>query len=138
MMNTTNQGIMTLLGEHIQTQKGFAFKSQWYSDCGTPIVKVSDLTDDSIDTLNLTCIPDDIATIYMKYKLQSGDTIIQTVGSWPRNPKSVVGKVIKVPSRASGALLNQNAVKISPAKFEIFLSGYPLSPPSAKSPPSSL
>jgi type I restriction enzyme S subunit len=52
----------------------------------------------------------------MKYKLQTGDTIIQTVGSWPRNPNSVVGKVIKVPSKASGALLNQNAVKISPAK----------------------
>ncbi|GFO96489.1 restriction modification system DNA specificitydomain [groundwater metagenome] len=115
-MNNTNQGIMTLLGEHIQTQKGFAFKSQWYSDCGTPIVKVSEFTDDSIDTLNLTCIPDDIAVSYMKYKLRTGDTIIQTVGSWPRNPNSVVGKVIKVPSKASGALLNQNAVKISPAK----------------------
>ena len=115
-MNNTHQGVKTLLGEHIKTQKGFAFKSKWYSDFGTPIVKVSDLTDDSIDTSNLTCIPDDIATIYLKYKLQTGDTIIQTVGSWPRNPKSVVGKVIKVPSNASGALLNQNAVRISPAK----------------------
>lgn len=112
MMNTTNQGMMTLLGEHIQTQKGFAFKSQWYSNGGTPIVKVSEFTDDSIDTSNLTCIPDDIAVSYMKYKLQTGDTIIQTVGSWPRNPNSVVGKVIKVPSKASGTLLNQNAVKI--------------------------
>jgi len=115
-MNNIHQGVKTLLGEHIKTQKGFAFKSKWYSDFGTPIVKVSDLTDDSIDTSNLTCIPDDIATSYLKYKLQTGDTIIQTVGSWPRNPKSVVGKVIKVPSNASGALLNQNAVKISPAK----------------------
>lgn len=115
-MNNTHQGVKTLLGEHIKTQKGFAFKSKWYSDFGTPIVKVSDLTDDSIDTSNLTCIPDDIATSYLKYKLQTGDTIIQTVGSWPRNPKSVVGKVIKVPSNASGALLNQNAVRISPAK----------------------
>jgi type I restriction enzyme S subunit len=116
MVNTTNQGIMTLLGEHILTQKGFAFKSQWYSDCGTPIVKVSDLTDDSIDTSNLTCIPYDIAINYTKYELQTGDTIIQTVGSWPNNPKSVVGKVIKVPSKASGILLNQNAVKIIPTK----------------------
>ena len=68
------------------------------------------------EVLNLTFIPDDIAFDYLKYRLETGDTIIQTVGSWPNNPKSVVGKVIKVPPEVSGALLNQNAVKIIPNK----------------------
>src|SRR3990172_8014376 len=115
-MNSANIETITKLGLHIQTQKGYAFKSEWYNNSGTPIVKVSDFTDDSIDSSNLTCIPNEIATNYLKYQLNNGDVVIQTVGSWPSNPKSVVGKVIRIPSNASGALLNQNAVKIIPDK----------------------
>ena len=102
------------LGDHIQTQKGYAFKSKWYTDCGTAIVKVSDFTKDSIDTSSLTKIPIEIAHEYGRYQLKSGDVIIQTVGSWPSNPQSVVGKVIRVPSKAENTLLNQNAVRIDP------------------------
>ena len=103
---------MIELGNHINTQKGYAFKSGWYGDQGVPIVKVSDFTDDSISTQNLAFIPEEIASRYQKYKLNTGEIIIQTVGSWPSNPKSVVGKVVRVPQEAQGALLNQNAVLI--------------------------
>ena len=100
------------LGQFITTQKGYAFKSKWYSDDGHPIVKVSDFTSDSIDIKNLVLIPQEIANDYRKYELNTDDVIVQTVGSWPSNPASVVGKAIRVPKNASGALLNQNAVKI--------------------------
>ena len=102
------------LGELIETKKGYAFKSSWYQNYGHPIVKVSDFTDDSIDTSSLANIPQEIADEYSSYKLCERDVIIQTVGSWPSNPASVVGKCINVPLAAHGALLNQNAVKISP------------------------
>jgi type I restriction enzyme, S subunit len=102
------------LGEHITTQKGFAFKSNWYCEIGSSIVKVSDFTDNSINIQNLTKIPDDIAVNYKQYILDIDDVIIQTVGSYPRNPNSVVGKVVRVPPTAKGALLNQNAVIIKP------------------------
>lgn len=104
------------LGELIQTLKGYAFKSQWYSDVGVPLVKVSNFTDDSIDIERLARIPDEISANYLRYTLETSDVIIQTVGSWPTNPQSVVGKVIRVPSKAHGALLNQNAVKLIPNK----------------------
>lgn len=113
-MTGVHQNDMTTLGLHIITQKGFAFKSQWYRECGKPLVKVSNFTDDSIDASNLVCIPDDIAKDYIRYELKTGDVVIQTVGSWPNNPQSVVGKVIRIPRSSSGALLNQNAVKIEP------------------------
>ena len=111
-MSATNATIK--LGEVVNTQKGYAFKSKWYSDEGTKIVKVSDFTYDSIDTSSLISIPNEIAEDYKKYKLDVNDVIIQTVGSWPSNPASVVGKVIRVPNKVSGALLNQNAVKLIP------------------------
>ena len=91
-----------------------AFKSKWYTDVGVPIVKVSNFTVDSVDISNLVCIPDEIAQNYTKHELRPKDVVIQTVGSWPSQPESVVGKVIKIPLQFSGSLLNQNAVKIIP------------------------
>jgi len=104
------------LGELIETQKGFAFKSAWFSEEGRPIVKVKDFTTNSIDTSNLSHISEDEAENHLRYELSTGDVVIQTVGSWPSNPASVVGKCVKIPRHASGALLNQNAVKISPSE----------------------
>lgn len=107
----------TRLADVVQTQKGYAFKSAWYTDSGRPIVKVSDFTHDSIDCSNLVCIPDNIAAEYLKYELGTGDVVVQTVGSWPSNPASVVGRCVRIPETAAGALLNQNAVKLSPSKY---------------------
>jgi len=42
--------------------------------------------------------------------LKTHDVIIATVGSWPKNPASIVGKTICVPSEMNGALMNQNSV----------------------------
>src|SRR5699024_7120765 len=102
------------LGDLIDTRKGYAFKSKWYTDEGTQIVKVSDFTADSVDTNELVSIPTEIAEKYQKYQLITHDVVVQTVGSWPSNPASVVGKVIKVPRDANNTLLNQNAVKLIP------------------------
>lgn len=102
------------LEEHIFTQKGFAFKSKWFTDEGRKIVKVSDFTMDSICPNNLVSISKELGEEYSRYSLLTGDVIIQTVGSWPSNPASVVGKTVRVPKAVDGALLNQNAVKISP------------------------
>ena len=102
------------LGQLINTQKGYAFKSGWYCNTGRRVVKVSNFTADSIDSTGLICIPESIAADYMKYELQVGDVIVQTVGSWPNNPASVVGKCVRTPQVAAGSLLNQNAVKLSP------------------------
>ena len=113
MMTTWEQN---RLGDLIETQKGFAFKSSWYTDFGRPIVKVSNFTDNSVDSSGLVCIPEEIASAYLKYKLKADDVVVQTVGSWPTNPASVVGKCVRIPSAVAGALLNQNAVKLSPTK----------------------
>lgn len=104
-----------LLGSLIDTQKGYAFKSSWYCDTGRRIVKVSNFTEDSIDSSGLTCITESTAAEYLRYQLHVGDVIVQTVGSWPNNPASVVGKCVRTPSEIAGSLLNQNAVKLAPS-----------------------
>lgn len=102
------------LGEHVETQKGFAFKSAWFFDSGRPIVKVKDFTSNSVDVSNLSHVSEEIAEKHLRYQLHTGDVVIQTVGSWPSNPASVVGKCVRIPRTANNALLNQNAVRLKP------------------------
>lgn len=100
------------LEEIAEFQKGFAFKSKDFKDSGVRIVKVSNLTSESIDSSSCVCIDNDLAEKYIQYELIKDDIIITTVGSWPTNPASVVGKVVKVPENMNNSLLNQNAVRI--------------------------
>jgi len=44
------------------------------------------------------------------------DILCQTVGSWLNNPKSIVGKIVRVPKYLNNSYLNQNIVKIIPKK----------------------
>jgi type I restriction enzyme S subunit len=105
------------LGDCVTTKKGFAFKSSWYTEAGHAIVKVSDFTVDSVCCDSLTRISLEIASKYLPYAIATGDLVVQTVGSWPNNPQSVVGKAIRVPAAANRALLNQNAVRLDPIEI---------------------
>ncbi|MFL0354746.1 restriction endonuclease subunit S [Xanthomarina sp. GH4-25] len=100
------------LGEIIDYQKGYAFKSKWYQDSGKLIVRVSDTTSDSVDISTCHRISEENAKNLMQYELLENDIIIASVGSWPPNYNSVVGKVVKVPKSAQESLLNQNAVRL--------------------------
>ncbi|KAA1157571.1 hypothetical protein EU508_17790 [Pseudoalteromonas fuliginea] len=94
-----------------QHQKGFAFKSKDYIEKGVAVVRVSNLNTNSIDISDLKYISEEVASNKSNFKLAHNDVIIATVGSWPNNPASVVGKVIKVPRNCDNFLLNQNAVR---------------------------
>ena len=107
-------GDLVTIDEHITTLKGFAFKSAWYTEKGVPIVKVSDFTQDSVSPEKVAFIPIESSSDFEKYKLEKGDVLIQTVGSWEHNPNSVVGKVVRIPEVLNDSLLNQNIVKIIP------------------------
>lgn len=100
------------LGEICEFQKGFAFKSKDYQIYGKKIIKVSNLTNYNIDLSGCLCIDESKADNYQQYQLKQDDVIITTVGSWPSNPNSVVGKVVKVQLEAERTLLNQNAVRV--------------------------
>ncbi|WP_281632488.1 restriction endonuclease subunit S [Flavobacterium luteolum] len=84
------------LGDFVKHKKGYAFKSQWYQETGQIIVRVSDTTENSIDFKSCHRIPHELAINYEDYLLKTNDVVIATVGSWPPNYSSVVGKVIRV------------------------------------------
>lgn len=102
------------LTSKIQTKKGYAFKSEWFAESGTPVVKAKDFTANSISIDNCDSVAFDKAKEFERYGLVAGQIIVQTVGSWPSSPASMVGKCIRVPIEAEGALLNQNTVILTP------------------------
>jgi type I restriction enzyme S subunit len=109
-----NSWLVKKLGEMISHKKGFAFRSEWFQTSGVPVVKVTNFSDSSVDTRDLVYVNKKIADEKKDYILNGGDVVIQTVGSWPNNPESVVGKVIRIPSALNNSLLNQNAVIFRP------------------------
>ena len=102
------------LGDIITYNKGYAFKSNEYADKGKMVVRVTDFTLDSISDNDAVYVsPEDK---YRKFIINTGDILIQTVGSWANNPNSIVGKVVRVPAKCDNTYLNQNIVRIIPNK----------------------
>jgi type I restriction enzyme S subunit len=101
------------LGKLIDYKKGFAFKSQDLDfNNSVPVVKLTNTKGHKIDIESCDKVNKELAKQLSDFKLQVNDIIIATVGSWPSNPASVVGKIIKADNTAEGSLLNQNAVRI--------------------------
>ncbi|MFJ5362982.1 restriction endonuclease subunit S [Pectobacterium sp. CHL-2024] len=100
------------LSRLITHKKGFAFKSEDYLSSGVPVVRVSNFTWDSISNNDLRYVSHKVAISNKVVQLNEDDVIVATVGSWPQNPASIVGKVVRVPRELSDALLNQNTVRL--------------------------
>jgi len=105
-----------LLKDITKYTKGFAFKSEDYQENGVRIVRVSDLSVDSIKTENeKVYIDEHKSKLHEKYKLKSGNIIITTVGSKPEMIESAVGRGIYIKDNDEG-LLNQNMLKFENIK----------------------
>ncbi|AYE53519.1 restriction endonuclease subunit S (plasmid) [Priestia megaterium NCT-2] len=104
-------GSKVFLKDLVDFQKGYVFKSKDFSTKGIPVIKVKSFSDDTVDMKSCDMLPISFFEDYSKYRLEKGDILIATVGSWPTNPNSVVGRVVRVPP-VNKALLNQNIVKI--------------------------
>lgn len=103
-----------ILGDYVSSIKGYVFKSKDMSRSNhVPVIKVSNFKDYDISLEGVEKLPVDFLKIYKKFLLSEGDILISTVGSWPSNPKSVVGKVVKINFAEPATLLNQNIVKIT-------------------------
>ena len=101
------------LGQYINYKKGYAFKSELYTNKGIRIIRVSDLSATSIKNDSPIYISQSLYTNYLDWKLYTNDIIITTVGSKPPIYDSMVGKVILFPDNLPyKCFLNQNAVII--------------------------
>ena len=102
------------LGEVVEFTNGGAWKQSEYAEAGIPVVRVSDIHDETIYLDGCKFLSLSSVERYQKHVLHEGDVVIATVGSHPTQPGSVVGRMARVPTSADGAFLNQNAVRLAP------------------------
>ncbi|MBU2967332.1 restriction endonuclease subunit S [Amphritea sp. 2_MG-2023] len=105
---------VVVLSDVATLRNGAGVKQQFFSDVGIPLIRVSDFTQDSIDITDCKYVEETHAERWKEHFLDEGDVIVSTVGSWPPNWASVVGKVVRVPFDAKGSIQNQNTCSILP------------------------
>ena len=105
-----NSWEMTKLDEVAICRNGAGIKQEFFTTIGIPLARVSDFTDNSINLHNCIYLDAKHAHRWKDYSLVAGDVLVATVGSWPPNWSSVVGKVVQVPPDVAGAIQNQNTV----------------------------
>jgi len=96
------------LGDVADTRNGAGIKQDFFDDTGVPLARVSNFTSDSINMTDCVHVDAGHARHWESHRLKHGDVVVATVGSWPPNWSSVVGKAVRVPCTAVGAIQNQN------------------------------
>ncbi|EPF2930000.1 restriction endonuclease subunit S [Vibrio navarrensis] len=104
------------LGDVATFRNGAGVKQDFFttSNDGVNLAKVSNFTSDSIDLTDATKVDREHAQKWTSHLLKSDDVLIATVGSWPPNWSSVVGKVVRAPKGSEGAIQNQNTCCVIP------------------------
>jgi type I restriction enzyme S subunit len=100
------------LDEYATVINGGAWSESEYSNEGIKVVKVTNMSNDTIEGGELSYLPKSLYGYYKAHELFTGDLVLATVGSHPDQPSSVVGKTATIPAEFNGAFLNQNAACI--------------------------
>lgn len=89
-------------------RNGAGVKQEHFASEGVSLARVTNFTDSSIDLKDSVKVGIEHAQKWEGHRLATGDALVATVGSWPPNWASVVGKAVLVPRTAHGAIQNQN------------------------------
>ncbi|WP_186033976.1 restriction endonuclease subunit S [Burkholderia gladioli] len=92
---------------------GYAFKSQWFSEDGVPLVRGVNVAPGSLDWRDERRIPEDMAKKYERFRLEEGDIVL----AMDRPLISTGLKIAMLKSEDSGALLVQRVANLRPNEF---------------------
>jgi type I restriction enzyme S subunit len=88
------------VGDLVNVQSGYAFKSKEWQIEGSPVIKIKNIENNTIDLDNCQCISQSVADKAQKFLLSGGDFLIAMTGA-------TVGKVGIMPRTKKNYYLNQ-------------------------------
>lgn len=114
------------VGDLADVKSGYAFKSRDWSDEGFSVIKIKNIGNNDIDLTGCSFIPENIAELALKFKLNAGDLLIAMTGA-------TVGKIGMMPKTETSFYLNQRVGIFKPKveNSELFLFCF-FNEPSAK------
>ena len=88
------------IGDYTSVKSGFAFKSEWWTNKGIPVIKIGSINNNSISYTDLAYVDFDKLKKASKYLVKRGDVVIAMTGA-------TIGKIGLVPNIDEKILVNQ-------------------------------
>jgi len=108
--------VMGSVGQLCKVKSGYAFKSKDWRESGNPVIKITNIGNNTVDTLNCDFVEDEIAKVAEKFELYKGEMVIAMTGA-------TIGKVGLIPKIEKPIFLNQRVGVFKPlAKSKVFTS----------------
>lgn len=92
------------IGDYVKVKSGFAFKSAWWEESGIPVIKIKDISNNTINFNDISYVSEDKVDSAKDFIVNGGDLLIAMTGA-------TIGKFAIVPPRKSNVLVNQRVGK---------------------------
>lgn len=92
------------IGDYVKVKSGFAFKSAWWQESGIPVIKIKDISNNTINFNDISYVSEDKVDSAKDFIVNGGDLLIAMTGA-------TIGKFAIVPPRKSKVLVNQRVGK---------------------------
>ncbi|MGX9754677.1 restriction endonuclease subunit S [Clostridioides difficile] len=92
------------IGDYVKVKSGFAFKSAWWQENGIPVIKIKDISNNTINFKDISYVSEDKVDSAKDFIVNGGDLLIAMTGA-------TIGKFAIVPPRKSKVLVNQRVGK---------------------------
>jgi len=99
------------LGNYIDIQSGYAFKSGDFQDNGVPVIKIKNITPPIISLDDIQYVSPEILNNKTQFDVHHKDILISMTGSNVHQMSSAVGKVSRLQYKGRNFLLNQRVGK---------------------------
>ena len=102
---------MGKLSEIADVISGYAFKSNWFGEGSSKVIRIGDLQNGNIDLEHAVTIDDSLNKIKSQFKIQQGDILMALSGA-------TVGKIAVADEAAAGCYVNQRVAIVRSKKTE--------------------
>ena len=92
------------IGDIARVKSGFAFKSEWWTDEGVPVIKIKDIQNNTIDFSDLSRVSEENTANAKQFFVVEGDLLIAMTGA-------TIGKLALVPHSDEKLVVNQRVGK---------------------------
>lgn len=92
------------IGDIAHIKSGYAFKSEWWTDEGVPVIKIKDIQNNTIDFNDLSYVLTEYAEQAKQFYVTEGDLLIAMTGA-------TIGKIALVPYSDEQLVVNQRVGK---------------------------
>lgn len=92
------------IGDYCSVKSGFAFKSSWWQDEGTKVIRIGDIEQGSLNLETCAHVANDKIEVAKDFIVQGGDLVIAMTGA-------TIGKFSMIPKTQEPILVNQRVGK---------------------------